>query len=153
MSADAVQQCPYCREWIPLAATRCRFCREALPENEPRGREAADDEGDDDEEWEEERPRDFPEAEGAAAWLAPVRVTTKAAVAGYLGLFAWFPLLGGVCGPAAIVVGSLGLGELQRRPREHGRGRCWFGIVMGVLGTLLHVLFLAGWLLSQGGKR
>ena len=71
--------------------------------------------------------------------LVPVGRSGLAIVAGYLGLFslALFPA------PFAIVTGILAVQDIQKHPEKHGLGRAYFGIVMGVLGTLgMAVIFV-----------
>ncbi len=76
--------------------------------------------------------------------LVPVDRSIWAILAGYFGLIS-------VCalpGPLAILFGILGLREIKKNPKVHGAGRCYFGIVMGVLGTLMLFLGLIGMLLA-----
>ena len=44
--------------------------------------------------------------------------------------------------PLAILCGILAIGDIKRNPEKHGLGRAWFGIVMGVLGSVLLILIL-----------
>ena len=68
---------------------------------------------------------------GRSAW---------AVAAGYLGLLSLIPFVG----IAAIACGVLGLRQLAAEPELGGRGRAWFGIALGTLGTLtLFTLFLS----------
>jgi hypothetical protein len=70
-------------------------------------------------------------ADPALQYVMPVGRSGFAIVAGYLGLFA--VLL--VPAPFAVVFGVLALREIRRRPELLGKGRAWFGIVMGLLMT------------------
>jgi len=62
-----------------------------------------------------------------------------AVASGYLGLFSL--LL--VFGPFAVITGVLGLRQMNRNPRLHGKGRAVFGIVAGSVATIVLVLLLA----------
>ncbi len=65
-------------------------------------------------------------------FVLPVGRSALSIIAGYLGIAALllYPA------PLALIFGWLALRELKTNPRLHGRGRAWFGIVMGILGTL-----------------
>ena len=71
--------------------------------------------------------------------LLPVGRSAWAIVAGYLGLFAFiiFPA------PLALVASILAFRDLKAHPEKHGRGRAAFGLIMGVIGTLILGFF--GW--------
>ncbi len=69
--------------------------------------------------------------------LLPVGRSGWAIAAGYLGLFS----LLFIPAPLAILTGIIGIIDIKRHPHRHGMGRCVFGIVMGVLGTVLLILF------------
>ena len=66
-------------------------------------------------------------------WVLPVNRSKLAIAAGYLAFFALliFPA------PIALVVGILALRDIKKHPGEWGKGRAWFGIVLGALGTLV----------------
>ncbi len=65
------------------------------------------------------------------SWLAPVNRTKMAIAAGYLGMFAIliFPA------PISMLVGILALVGLKKHQEKIGKGRAWFGTIMGILGT------------------
>jgi hypothetical protein len=65
--------------------------------------------------------------------LIPVKVNFWAFISGYLGLFSLLI----VFGPLALVTGIVGLQQLRRNPGQRGRGRAWFGIIMGTLASLV----------------
>jgi len=73
--------------------------------------------------------------------LLPIGCSGLAIAAGYLGLFS--VLL--VPAPFAILFGVLALQDINRNPRKYGKGRAIFGIVIGVLCT---VVFLAAFIIS-----
>jgi len=70
--------------------------------------------------------------------LLPVDRSGWAIVSGYLALFSLmvFPA------PFALATGILALKDIKRHPEKHGRGRAWFGIVMGALFSVLGLLLL-----------
>jgi Protein of unknown function (DUF2510) len=68
----------------------------------------------------------------ALKWLVPVNRSGLAIAAGYVGLASI--LL--VFAPLAILLGVLALADLRTKPGVGGRGRAWFAIVSGTLGTL-----------------
>ncbi len=74
-------------------------------------------------------------------WILPVGRSSWSIAAGYLGLFSIL----GVFGPLAILAGVLGLRQISRKPQLLGTGRAIFGIVAGVIGTLI----LAVWLTTR----
>lgn len=74
--------------------------------------------------------------------LVPVGRSGHAIAAGYLGLFALFPVLGAVAGPLAILFGVLAVRHIRRTPGVHGLGRAWFGIIAGAIGTGFTALIL-----------
>jgi hypothetical protein len=70
----------------------------------------------------------------------PVNRSGWCIAAGYLGLFAVIILPA----PFALVVGIIGLRDLRRHPELRGKGRAWFGIVMGGLFTILLLAVIVG---------
>lgn len=74
-------------------------------------------------------------------WLVPTGRSAQSIAAGYVALFAtvvW------VLGPVAIWLGISAL-RTSNRTGVHGRGRAWFGIVVGALATLLMLATVASW--------
>ena len=74
----------------------------------------------------------------ALHWIVPTGRSWQTIAAGYVGLVSLllFPL-----GPVAIVLGVLGLRAASRQG-SHGRGRAIFGIVAGVIATLIGIAVL-----------
>lgn len=72
--------------------------------------------------------------------LLPVGRSGWAIAAGYLGLVSLCLLPA----PVSLVVSAIALKHLGRHPELYGRGRAWFGLVMGLLGTVLLVLLATG---------
>jgi len=77
--------------------------------------------------------------------IVPINVAPLALIAGYAGLGAFLCLPA----PIALLLGVLALRDLEKRPDRTGKGRAWFGVVTGVVGTLCLLLGvvarLAGW--------
>jgi hypothetical protein len=71
--------------------------------------------------------------------MVPVGRRGWAIAAGHVAIFAAFiwPLA-----PIALAMGVWALVDISRSDGR-GRGRAWFAIVVGVLGTLLLLLFVA----------
>ncbi len=86
-------------------------------------------------------------ADRAVAWLIPVGRTGLSIAAGYAGIVA---LLCFYAGPVALVLGILALRGLRGSPLR-GKGRAWFAVVVGVIGTGLLAAFALGSLLHVPG--
>jgi hypothetical protein len=76
--------------------------------------------------------------------LLPVGRSGWAIAAGYAGLFAFIPFFA----PIALVLGIIAIVHLKRYPELHGMGRAVFGLVIGILGTLLLTLGLVGMIIA-----
>jgi hypothetical protein len=74
----------------------------------------------------------------ALHWIVPTGRSWQTIAAGYVGLVSLllFPL-----GPVAIVLGVLGLRAASRQG-SHGRGRAIFGIVTGIIATIIGIAVL-----------
>jgi hypothetical protein len=74
-------------------------------------------------------------------WLVPVGRSGWSVAAGYAGLFALLVLPA----PLALLLGVVAVLDLRRRPGRRGMGRAVFGLVMGLLGSIvLAVVLVAG---------
>jgi len=72
-------------------------------------------------------------------WLVPINRSGLAVAAGYVALLS-FPVL--FAAPVGVLLGFLALNDLKRNPHRRGRGRAWFAIVYGGLGTVALLLVL-----------
>jgi hypothetical protein len=78
-------------------------------------------------------------AKGSVAhWLLPTGRSGLAVAAGYLGLLSLIPIIA----PFSVGVGVAAVVHLRRNPSRGGRGRAWFGVVAGALGTLFLAFLL-----------
>jgi len=78
-------------------------------------------------------------------FVIPVNPSGWAVAAGYLGL------LSTVCvfAPLSLVAGILALRDLKANPQKTGKGRAWFGLIMGTAGTIGLIVMLSGVLSKQ----
>jgi hypothetical protein len=76
-------------------------------------------------------------AEEAVSTIIPYK-NAKALLAYYLGVFSFIPCAGNVLGPAALILGILGLRYAKKYPTAKGAGHAIAGIVLGGLTTLFY---------------
>src|SRR5262249_47989980 len=62
----------------------------------------------------------------------------KALIAYYFGVFSLIPCVGNLLGPAALILGILGLRYAKTYPAAKGTGHAIAGIIMGGLTTLAY---------------
>src|SRR5213080_578044 len=81
-------------------------------------------------------PRTPLEDEPGMRWVLPVGTSGWAIAAGYLGLFSLlcFPA------PLAMIFSLVAIWHLRKNPRLSGWGRAIFGLIMGVLFTLIPII-------------
>lgn len=84
-----------------------------------------------------ESPQKQAEAYGALDMLVPMRADIFAVAAGYFGLFS----LVVIGAPFAVIFGVIALRRIHQNPNRTGKGRAWFGIIMG--GLVLSLLAFA----------
>ena len=87
---------------------------------------------------EEESYAEEPQSDDPISVIVPYK-NPKALIGYYLGVFSLIPCLGGLLGPAALILGILGLRARARNPRMHGKGHAIFAIIAGSLMTLVHL--------------
>ena len=133
-------QCPQCHAEMPPMVAACPQC--GRPNDTPIATQPG--------QPPMPPPGQYPPGSGASIgddpamrMLLPVGLSPYAIVAGYLGLFSL------ICLPAplAIIFGWLALRDIKKNPRLHGKGRAWFGIIMGVIFTIL--MFVGPFLASM----
>jgi predicted Zn finger-like uncharacterized protein len=150
--------CPECRGRLKVAdnlagkKVKCPKCAAVFPAPAPVGAEAPPSQPEsvtpnvppraEAEEGQIESPRvardirQDPAAE-VASTLIPYK-NARALIAYYLGVFSFIPCAGNVLGPAALVLGILGLRFVKAHPTAKGTGHAIAGIVMGGLTTLVY---------------
>jgi len=114
-STTAQWQCPHCQAATAAGAPACAHCGLAFCSG------------------------GGPPAIGEDAvvrMLIPVGRSGLAIAAGYAGLLAILPIFA----PIALILGILALCDIRNNPDKHGMGRAIFGLVMGILFTLLLVV-------------
>ena len=93
-----------------------------------------------------------PARASAVEQIIPAR-NPAALVGYYLGVFSLIPLLGNLLGPAAIVLGILGLGAVRRTPGLPGKAHAITAIVLGTLTTVVYWgLFVWGFAAAMWGR-
>jgi len=74
----------------------------------------------------------------AVRMLLPIGRSGYAIAAGYLALFSVLI----VPAPFALLFGILALREINQNPEKHGKGRAFFGIIAGILGTIVLLVII-----------
>jgi hypothetical protein len=85
------------------------------------------------------RRRDEDDGDDPTGGLIPYK-NGKALAAYYCAVFSLIPCVGTALGPAAVVLGVLGLGHAKRHPRAGGKAHAWIGIVLGTITGIIYVL-------------
>ena len=76
---------------------------------------------------------------GFLKYVLPIRTSPWAILSSYLGLVS--VLL--VFAPFALITGILALNQINNSDKWDGKGRAWFGVVMGALGTVGLIVVIA----------
>ena len=108
-------QCPRCQAAIPAGAAACGNCGLAFHTGGAQ--------------------RDIGE-DAMIRMLIPVGRSGLAIAAGYAGLFSLILLPA----PIALLLGILAIRDIRRSPHKHGMGRAVFGLVMGIIFSLVLVV-------------
>jgi hypothetical protein len=124
MSSSETKRCPFCDEEIKAVATIRRFCGEDLEDERGPLRRKSKSPGTVD------------------RMLLPVGRPVSAIAAGYCGLIGIVPMCGLPFSIAAVVCGIVALGTIGKNPELSGKGRAWFGIILGLLATLFSLFLL-----------
>jgi hypothetical protein len=126
--SEATKACPVCGEEILAVARKCRFCGEYL---------------------DAEARRLFSAKPSAAERaMLPVGRPASAIAAGYCALIGVLPLLGLPFSIAALVCGIVALRTIKADPSLVGKGRAWFGIILGGLMTAVSVFFIVAMIIA-----
>lgn len=62
----------------------------------------------------------------------------------YISIFSLLPIFGALLGPAAIVLGAIGLKKRSNTPEVKGAAHAWIAISLGIIGTLISGMLLLG---------
>ena len=130
--SSELKTCPFCGESILSVAKKCKYCGEYL-DNEARRTKR-------------------PAPSGMERMLVPVGRPASAIASGYLGLIGIMPMIGLPFSIGAVITGFVALNTIKKNPELSGAGRAWFGIICGILATLVS-LFGVVVLLTQAGRR
>jgi hypothetical protein len=104
----------------------------------PARRRRRDEEDDDyDREEDERRFRRNDDDGGLSTTIIPYR-NAMALIAYYCGVFSLIPFLGNLLGPAALLLGILGIRYAMKNPTAKGTGHAIAGIVLGSITTLIY---------------
>ena len=123
-----MKSCPYCAEEIPAQVNVCPYCKSPVvtPAEAP-------------------RPAEDIGQNAGMRMLLPVGRSGWAIAAGYFGLFSFV-----VCpAPIALVLGWVAIRDIRRKPELHGMGLAVFGLVMGIVGTIILLIFVVAAAMKQ----
>jgi len=95
----------------------------------------------------DDAPRRRLEDDPFARMALPIGRSPWAIIAGYLGLFSFvfFPA------PIALIVSLIAIRDIRRNPKHRGMGRAIFGLVMGLLGSIV-LVFIVLAIISNAGR-
>jgi predicted Zn finger-like uncharacterized protein len=127
-------KCPKCSTIFPVPASEKEAIVAEIPPGEPSSPADYDD---------EEMPRSRKNTRNirrdptgdAVSTIIPYK-NGRALLAYYLGVFSFIPCVGLLLGPAALILGILGMRYVKANPTAKGTGHALAGIIMGTLTTL-----------------
>jgi hypothetical protein len=140
---DVQGSCPW--ENRPCVARNAirRIRRPAAKVRRRRPEDIDDDDEDDDEEYERRPRRRSVRRQDSGDEVVSTIIPYKnpRALAGYYcGIFSLFPILGFILGPAALILGIMGLRYVRENPDAHGTAHAIIAVIGGVLGTLISLI-------------
>jgi sugar phosphate permease len=71
------------------------------------------------------------------SFIVPINTNWIAVLAGYLGLLSIIL----IPAPISVIVSLIALKKLKNNPGQYGKGRAWFGLIMGLIGTSVLAFF------------
>lgn len=127
---DAARKpCPFCAEMILWEARKCRFCGEVIDRELAIAKER-------------ERIRVFERRKQIMHnYLTGARGSL---VCGVLGVLL-APCLGPILSPVAILLALQASKELKQRPHLEGKGMARAGLILGILGLVVLIMFWVLW--------
>ncbi len=116
---EEMKKCKFCGEEILSVAIKCKHCKSVLDE------------------FDRNNTSDNDLTNSFLRFLVPVGRSGFSITAGYLGLFFFIPF----AGLFAIIFGFLGINARKLDKNKKGLGRAYFGIIMGVLSSILYLYY------------